>query len=81
MKSYFYLLIVIFSFSCSKYAAEVSDPTSFELICPANNETCLEGSIINDNQKEIVFQWRGITDATSYSLDIINLTTNVGLWG
>ena len=48
MKNYFYLLIVIFSFSCSKDPAEVSDPTSFELIFPANNETCLEGSkIIN----------------------------------
>ena len=81
MKNYFYLMILTLSISCSKDPAEVSNPTSFELIAPANNETCLEGSIINDNQKEIVFQWRGITDATSYSLDIINLTTNVGLWG
>ena len=67
-------MILILSISCSKDPAEVSNPTSFELIAPANNETCLEGSIINDNQKEIVFQWRGITDATSYSLDIINLS-------
>ena len=82
MKNYFYLLITIFLLSCSKDSAtEISDPSSFELIFPANNETCLEGSKINDTQKEIVFQWRGITDATSYSLDIINLTTNVGLWG
>jgi len=80
MKNYFYLLIIIFSFSCSKDAAKVSDPSSFELIAPANNETCLEGSIINDNQKEIVFQWGGSTNATSYSLEIINLTTS-GLWG
>ena len=78
MKNYFYLMIVILSISCSKDPAEVSNPTSFELIAPANNETCLEGSIINDNQKEIVFQWGGSTNATSYSLDIINLTTNVG---
>ena len=78
MKNYFYLMILILSISCSKDPAEVSDPTSFELIAPANNETCLEGSIINDNQKEIVFQWGGSTNATSYSLDIINLTTNVG---
>ena len=80
MKNYFYLLIIIFSFSCSKDAAKVSDPKSFELIAPANNETCLEGSIINDNQKEIVFQWGGSTNVTSYSLEIINLTTS-GLWG
>jgi len=78
MKNYFYLMILILSISCSKDPAEVSNPTSFELIAPANNETCLEGSIINDNQKEIVFQWGGSTNATSYSLDIINLTTNVG---
>ena len=71
-------MILILSISCSKDPAEVSNPTSFELIAPANNETCLEGSIINDNQKEIVFQWGGSTNATSYSLDIINLTTNVG---
>ena len=78
MKNYFCLMILTLSISCSKDPAEVSDPTSFELIAPANNETCLEGSIINDNQKEIVFQWGGSTNATSYSLDIINLTTNVG---
>ncbi|MDA9035921.1 hypothetical protein N9H73_02640 [Flavobacteriaceae bacterium] len=78
MKNYFYLMILILSISCSKDPAEVSNPTSFELIAPANNETCLEGSTINDNQKEIVFQWGGSTNATSYSLDIINLTTNVG---
>ena len=71
-------MILTLSISCSKDPAEVSNPTSFELIAPANNETCLEGSIINDNQKEIVFQWGGSTNATSYSLDIINLTTNVG---
>ena len=81
MKKYFYLMILILSFSCSKDPAEVSDPTSFELIFPANNETCLEGSKINDTQKEIVFQWGGSTNATSYSLNIINLTTSVGLWG
>ena len=80
MKNYFYLLIIIFSFSCSKDAAKVSDPSSFELIFPANNEACLEGSKINDNQKEIIFQWGGSTNATSYSLEIINLTTS-GLWG
>jgi hypothetical protein len=81
MKKYFYLMILTLSISCSKDPAEVSNPTSFELIAPANNETCLEGSIINDNQKEIVFQWGGSTNATSYSLNIINLTTSVGLWG
>ena len=80
MKNYFYLLIVIFSFSCSKDPAKVSDPTSFELIFPANNETCLEGSKINDTQEEIIFQWGGSTNGTSYSLEIINLTT-IGLWG
>ena len=79
MKNYFYLLITIFLFSCSKDSAtEVSDPTSFELISPANNETCLEGSKINDIQKEITFRWAGSTNAIGYSLDIVNLTTNIG---
>ena len=79
MKNYFYLLITIFLFSCSEDSpTEVSDPTSFELISPANNETCLEGSKINDTQKEITFRWAGSTNAIGYSLDIINLTTNVG---
>ncbi len=78
MKNYFYLLIIILSISCSKDPAEVSNPTSFELIAPANNETCLEGSIINDTQKEITFRWGGSTNAIGYSLDIVNLTTNVG---
>ena len=73
-------MILILSFSCSKGAAEVSDPTSFELIFPANNETCLEGSKINDTQKEIIFRWGASTNGTSYSLEIINLTT-IGLWG
>ncbi|MDA9250622.1 hypothetical protein N9P53_02690 [Flavobacteriaceae bacterium] len=40
MKNYFYLMILILSISCSKDPAEVSNPTSFELIAPANNETC-----------------------------------------
>jgi len=81
MKNYFYLLIIILSISCSKDPPEVSDPTSFELISPANNETCLEGSKINDTQKEIIFRWGGRTNTTSYSLDIINLTINFVLWG
>jgi len=82
MKNYIYLLIIIFSFSCSKDSAPVvSDPTSFELISPTNNETCLEGSKINDTQKEIIFRWGGRTNTTSYSLDIINLTINFVLWG
>jgi hypothetical protein len=81
MKKYFYLMILILSISCSKDAAEVSDPTSFELIFPANNETCLEGSKINDTQKEIIFRWGGSTNTTNYSLNIINLTINLGLWG
>ena len=34
MKNYFYLMILILSISCSKDAAEVSDPKSFEsFIC------------------------------------------------
>jgi len=78
MKNYFYLLIIILSISCSKDPPEVSDPTSFELISPTNNETCLEGSKINDTQKEITFRWGGSTNAINYSLDIVNLTTNVG---
>ena len=43
------------------------------LLSPANDQTCLDGSSINDTQSNVDFSWSAATDALSYEVVVTNL--------
>lgn len=45
------------------------------LLSPANNETCLDGTSLNDTQSNVNFIWSAATDALSYEVVVTNLLT------
>ena len=45
------------------------------LISPTNNETCLDGTSINDSQSNVAFSWSAATDVVSYEVVVTNLLT------
>ena len=66
-------LIFILS-SCAKDPVPV-DPGIATLISPADNETCLDGTPINDTQSNVNFSWSEATNAVSYEVVVTNLLT------
>ncbi|MBT4904041.1 MAG: hypothetical protein HON57_02525 [Flavobacteriaceae bacterium] len=61
--------------SCSSTPAPLN-PSTPSLSFPINEETCLEGTSINDSQSSLEFRWNAAQNAESYRLDIKNLSTN-----
>lgn len=55
---------------------EIKDPTSAILIFPENNKECYEGTIVNDNESKVTFQWNESENTDSYEVNIKNLNTN-----
>ena len=51
------------------------NPSAPTLISPANDETCLDGTSINDNQSNVDFRWSSAANALSYELVVTNLLT------
>jgi len=51
-------------------------PSAAALVFPDNNLECTEGTIVNDAQSTILFQWETATNADSYEVNITNLNTN-----
>ena len=70
---------MILSFmSCSKDGTSepaIDNPVAFELVSPANGETCLDGVDQSDDQASVAFIWKSSLYSTSYSIEIENLTT------
>jgi len=60
--------------SCAKDPIPV-EPGVASLISPANNETCLDGTSLNDTQSNVSFSWSAASDALSYEVVISNLLT------
>lgn len=54
----------------------VEPPTAATLSQPANNEVCLTGISINDEQSRVPFSWSNAANTTSYSLVVKNLNTD-----
>ena len=66
----------LFFLYCSKEGSTAPDnPEAFELVSPENGETCLDGIDQSDDQASVLFRWRSSLYATSYSIEIENLTT------
>ena len=51
------------------------NPSAPTLISPANDETCLNGTSINDSQSNVDFWWSLAANALSYELVVTNLLT------
>ena len=69
------LTFTLVLWSCSSTPAPL-DPSTPSLSFPINEETCLEGTSINDSQSSLEFRWSAAQNAESYRLDIKNLSTN-----
>jgi hypothetical protein len=62
--------------SCSPEEPTVpTNPSAPTLISPVNDETCLDGSSINDSQSNVDFRWSSAENALSYELVVTNLLT------
>jgi len=60
--------------SCAKDPIPV-EPGVATLLSPANDETCLDGTSLNDTQSNVDFSWSTATDAVSYEVVVTNLLT------
>jgi hypothetical protein len=65
-------LIVLLN-SCTSEEPIPVNPSAPNLISPANEETCLDGISINDNQSNVEFRWSSAANAMSYELVVTNL--------
>ncbi|MBT3443853.1 MAG: hypothetical protein HN443_02290 [Flavobacteriaceae bacterium] len=80
MKKLFYTTFFFLLLACSaeEQSEETIDllPGLFNLLYPENGSACLDGSIINDTQSKITFQWNASQNANEYEVEIINLNDN-----
>lgn len=51
-------------------------PSAATLVFPDNNLECTEGTVVNDNQSTVTFQWQAASNANSYEVTLKNLDTN-----
>ena len=53
------------------------DPTAANLVFPENNTECIEGTVVNDLESSIKFQWEASSNTDTYDVNIRNLDLNV----
>jgi fibronectin type 3 domain-containing protein len=61
--------------SCAPEDPIPVEPGVATLLSPANDETCLDGTSLNDTQSNVSFSWSTATDAVSYEVVVTNLLT------
>ena len=61
--------------SCTPEEPVPANPSAPNLISPSNDETCLDGTSINDIQSNVEFRWSSAANTISYELVITNLLT------
>ena len=67
--------LILLLISCAQEDPIPIEPGVASLISPANNETCLDGTSLNDTQSNVSFSWSTASDALSYEVIISNLLT------
>ena len=68
-------LILLVNSCTTEEPVEPINPSAPTLISPANDETCLDGTSINDSQSNVDFRWSSAANALSYELVVTNLLT------
>ena len=92
MRSVTYFIYLIFfgllflNFSCGGDSGNGGDtepdpdpipvPFAASLIFPDNNSECTEGTVLNENQSRVLFQWNASQNTDSYQVNLRNLNTN-----
>lgn len=51
-------------------------PSKATLVFPDKNQECTEGTVLNDTQSTVVFQWQASSNTDSYEVNLKNLDTN-----
>jgi len=54
-------------------------PSAATLVFPDNNMECTEGTIVNDAESTVSFQWQASSSTDSYEVNLKNLDTNVSI--
>jgi hypothetical protein len=67
--------LILLLISCAQEDPIPIEPGVASLISPANNETCLDGTSLNDTQSNVSLSWSAASDALSYEVVISNLLT------
>ena len=65
-------LIVLVQTNCSNDSGP-KDPLAPNLISPNNNEACFDGTLVNDTQSSVDFQWSISENAIGYEVIVNNL--------
>ena len=55
----------------------MGDPGSAKLVFPENNSECTEGTIINNLESTITFQWEVSPNTDTYEINVRNLNSDV----
>tara|TARA_S200000501_G_C20817108_1_gene741125 strand:+ start:352 stop:1047 length:696 start_codon:yes stop_codon:yes gene_type:complete len=71
----FFLGLILLVSNCTQEEPVPVNPSAATLISPANDETCLDGTSINDSQNSVDFRWSSAANAISYELIVTNLLT------
>lgn len=56
---------------------QIEDPIATTLIFPEDNTECQEGTIINDNQSRVLFQWNESEHTDSYEVHLEKLDNGI----
>lgn len=78
IKSY-YIFIALIIVSCSRGSDEPTpapDPEAAILIFPEKDKECTQGTVKNDTQSDVTFEWNAAKNANSYEVNLRNLNTN-----
>ncbi|TKD66511.1 Ig-like domain-containing protein [Flavobacterium sp. ASW18X] len=85
---YAFALPLVFMFSCSTSEEPTDDtddnnnnngtvPGVATLVFPENNKLCTQGTIINDLENTITFQWQEASDTDSYEVNVSYVESGV----
>jgi len=68
--------ITILMWSCSSSPPPPLEPGTPSLSFPLNEETCQEGTSLNDSQSSLEFRWSSAANVETYRLSVTNLNNN-----
>ena len=54
----------------------VAAPLAATLVFPDNNSECNEGEVLNDTQRQVLFQWNASQNTDSYEVNLRDLSNN-----